>query len=111
MDSYLQGLKAHYTLAQYSIMEGRAVCISAGPLDKWKDFENWVPDSINGLKERIIGPFPKIGHLLKDYIVEREKVGLATHGHITLFAEKPQDDKRSDIRLYEWILIPVRGTI
>jgi len=113
METYLQRLKDHYGYGfiKTGDYEGRAVSISAGPLDKWKDFENWVPDSINGLKERIIGPFPKIGQLLKDYIVEREKIGLATHGHITLFAEKPKDDKRSDIRLYEWILIPVRGTI
>jgi len=113
METYLQRLKGHfgYGFIKTGDYEGRSVSISAGPLDKWKDFENWVPDSINGLKERIVGPFPKIGYLLKDYIVEREKIGLATHGHITLFAEKPKDDKRADIRLYEWILIPVRGTI
>lgn len=91
--------------------KGRCISISAGPLDKWKDFETWVPDSINGVKEKIIGPFPKVSYLLKDYIVKRENVGLATNGHITIFADKPIDDKRSDIRLYEWILIPVRGTI
>jgi len=117
MDSYLEGLKAHYGYGFIKTggYEGRSVCISAGPLDKWKDFEDsstmFLPDSINGVKERIIGPDPTIGYLLKDYIVEREKVGLATHGHITLFAEKPNDDKRADIRLYEWILIPVRGEI
>ena len=37
--------------------KGRCISISAGPLDKWKDFETWVPDSkINGVKERDYWP-------------------------------------------------------
>jgi hypothetical protein len=64
------------------------------------------------LDGKITYPEKEVTAHLKDYVMKRSEAGVASKGHITLW--KPlnmefKDDRRQDIRLYEWLIIPVGG--
>ena len=118
---------------------GRYVAVSAGPLNDIKESESvllpldsdneeelymWFErdkkidsgdpkqDNCGGnlITRKITYPVKQVTPQMKDYIRERSEAGLATQGHITLWApQKDLDSRRQDIRLYEWLIIPVEG--
>lgn len=105
---------------------GRQVAVSAGPLNLLPEAElktgsHLGPHLYYGLKDKqyvdsyvldgkITYPDIKVTPHLKDYVMKRSEAGVASKGHITLWAsEKDLDDRRQDIRLYEWLIIPVGG--
>ena len=64
----------------------------------------------NLITKKITYPVKQVTPQLKEYVTERSEAGLATQGHITLWlANKDLDTRRQDIRLYEWLIIPVEG--
>jgi len=119
--------------------EGRYVAVSAGPLNDIKESESvllpldsdndeelymWferdpkvdsgdqMQDNCDGnlITRKITYPVKQITPQIKDYVTERAEAGLATQGHIILWAsQKDLDSRRQDIRLYEWLIIPVEG--
>ena len=119
--------------------EGRYVAVSAGPLNDIKEsesallpfdsdndeelymwFERDTDNILNDPKQdncdgnlitrKITYPVKQVTPQIKDYVTERAEAGLATQGHITLWApQKDLDSRRQDIRLYEWLIIPVGG--
>ena len=113
--------------------EGRYVAVSAGPLNDFKESEStflqldsdnneshWyfktdgppAQDNCDGklITRKITYPVKQVTPQIKDYVTERAEAGLATQGHITLWAQqKDLDSRRQDIRLYEWLIIPVEG--
>jgi len=118
---------------------GRYVAVSAGPLNDIKEsesallpfdsdndeelymwFERDTDNILNDPKQdncdgnlitrKITYPVKQVTPQIKDYVTERAEAGLATQGHITLWApQKDLDSRRQDIRLYEWLIIPVEG--
>ena len=71
-----------------------------------------VQDNCDGnlITRKITYPVKQVTPQIKDYVTERAEAGLATQGHITLWApQKDLDSRRQDIRLYEWLIIPVEG--
>ena len=101
--------------------ENRYAAISVGNVEKWKDInedDNRYDDDImiadKIIEQRLIGPDAKLTQELKDYVVERTNAGLASKGHITLWMtqedyDNQENNQRRDIRIYEWIIIPVWG--
>ena len=119
--------------------EGRYVAVSAGPLNDIKESEEtllpldsdndkelymWferdskvdsgdvLHDICDGRRivRKVTYPVKQVTPQIKDYVAERAEAGLATQGHITLWApQKDLDSRRQDIRLYEWLIIPVEG--
>ena len=66
------------------------------------------------IEQKLVGPDTTVTQELKDYVVERTNAGLASKGHITLWMseedyDKQENKQRRDIRVYEWIIIPVWG--
>ena len=118
---------------------GRYVAVSAGPLNDIKESESallpfdsdneeelymWFERDTNNIlndpkqdncdgnliTRKITYPVKQVTPQIKDYVTERAEAGLATQGHITLWApQKDLDSRRQDIRLYEWLIIPVEG--
>ena len=118
---------------------GRYVAVSAGPIndikesesvllpldsdneeelymwfeqDKELDYGNEKQDNCDGnlITRKITYPVKQVTPQIKDYVSERSKAGLSTQGHITLWSpNKDLDSRRQDIRLYEWLIIPVEG--
>lgn len=108
--------------------QGRYVAVSAGPINKLPDAElktgsHLGPHLYFGLKDKqyvdsyvldgkITYPEKEVTTHLKDYVMKRSEAGVASKGHITLWAPEKmefKDDRRQDIRLYEWLIIPVGG--
>jgi len=108
--------------------QGRYVAVSAGPINKLSDAElktgsHLGPHLYFGLKDKqyvdsyvldgkITYPEKEVTTHLKDYVMKRSEAGVASKGHITLWAPEKmefKDDRRQDIRLYEWLIIPVGG--
>ena len=108
--------------------QGRYVAVSAGPLNELskadlKTGSHLGPHLYYGLKDKqyvdsyvlnnkITYPEKEVTVHLKDYVMKRSEAGVASKGHITLWAPEKmefKDDRRQDIRLYEWLIIPVRG--
>tara|TARA_R110002012_G_scaffold310605_1_gene518984 strand:+ start:154 stop:774 length:621 start_codon:yes stop_codon:yes gene_type:complete len=119
--------------------EGRYVAVSAGPLNDIKESESvllpldsdndeelymWferdskvdsgdqMQDNCDGnlITRKITYPVKQVTPQIKDYVTERAEAGLGTQGHITLWSpQKDLDSRRQDIRLYEWLIIPVEG--
>tara|TARA_B100000287_G_scaffold194725_1_gene183944 strand:+ start:3938 stop:4474 length:537 start_codon:yes stop_codon:yes gene_type:complete len=100
--------------------ENRYPAISVGNVEKWKDLDDddrydkdiLIADKI--IEQKLVGPYTTVTQELKDYVVERTNAGLASKGHVTLWMSKEDYDKqenkqRRDIRVYEWIIIPVWG--
>ena len=117
----------------------RYVAVSAGPINDLKDAQktlhpldsdnkdelymwfdrNYMEDELNELEDKCDGhsvtkkityPVKQVTPQIKEYVMERSEAGLATQGHITLWSpDKDLDSRRQDIRLYEWLIIPVRG--
>jgi|TARA_A100000164_G_scaffold360628_1_gene374519 hypothetical protein len=79
----------------------------------WKDgVVEKVQDNCDGnlITRKITYPVKQVTPQIKDYVTERAEAGLATQGHIILWAsQKDLDSRRQDIRLYEWLIIPVGG--
>ena len=118
---------------------GRYVAVSAGPLNDIKESESvllpldsdndeelymWferdskvdsgdqMQDNCDGnlITRKITYPVKQVTPQIKDYVTERAEAGLGTQGHITLWSpQKDLDSRRQDIRLYEWLIIPVEG--
>ncbi len=108
--------------------EGRYVAVSAGPLNDIKESESvllpldsdndeelymWFEkdskvdsgdprqDNCDGnlITRKITYPVKQVTPQIKDYVTERAEAGLATQGHITLWApQKDLDSRRQDIR-------------
>jgi hypothetical protein len=108
--------------------QGRYVAVSAGPINDLSEAElktgshlgrhlyfalknkQYVDSHV--LDGKITYPEKEVTAHLKDYVMKRSEAGVASKGHITLW--KPlnmefKDDRRQDIRLYEWLIIPVGG--
>mgnify|MGYP003627982600 CR=1 FL=1 len=118
---------------------GRYVAVSAGPINDIKESESvllpldsdndeelymWferdskvdsgdtMQDNCDGnlITRKITYPVKQVTPQIKDYVMERSEAGLSTQGHITLWSpDKDLDSRRQDIRLYEWLIIPVEG--
>ena len=77
---------------------------------KDEEIRKETKEVINKINNEIQDTIKDSRRLLKDYVTERAEAGLATQGHITLWApQKDLDSRRQDIRLYEWLIIPVEG--
>ncbi len=108
--------------------QGRYVAVSAGPINDLSEAElktgshlgqhlyfalknkQYVDSHV--LDGKITYPEKEVTAHLKDYVMKRSEAGVASKGHITLWASENmefKDDRRQDIRLYEWLIIPVEG--
>jgi len=108
--------------------QGRYVAVSAGPINDLSEAElktgshlgqhlyfalknkQYVDSHV--LDGKITYPEKEVTAHLKDYVMKRSEAGVASKGHITLWASENmefKDDRRQDIRLYEWLIIPVGG--
>ena len=108
--------------------QGRYVAVSAGPINDLSEAElktgshlgqhlyfalknkQYVDSYV--LDGKITYPEKEVTAHLKDYVMKRSEAGVASKGHITLWASENmefKDDRRQDIRLYEWLIIPVGG--